>query len=330
MKLNNNLKAVVFLIPLIAIALFTVKKPIFSQTINSSNSSIDRVEFTGEIIGSKDISAIGFVGKYLLIGSDEGNTIQVLEPNRQKTQYQVVRNIELPIIKTVKAEVDIEGIAISGNTVYVVGSHSSNKKVEPNKKDNRKSIFRFNLNPETGELASEIARSSLQKILEQDEVMSQFANIEHQKNGVNIEGIAIKNNLLYFGFRTPVLQDSYVPIIATDFQHMERNDKYELYHVNLDGNGIRDLVAVEDGFLILADETGTDGNDYRVYFWSGNDISTENTVPAINFLSEIPAKKKTRAEGLTILEETDSSYKVLVVYDGVERGKPTIFKINKP
>ena len=318
----NLIGCVVLLIPII---LFFAKKTIFSQAVSLST---DKIEFKGKIAESKDISAIGFVGKYILLGADEGNTIQVLKPNEKRAKYRVARNIELPILSNSKAEIDIEGIAVSGNTVYVTGSHALNKKAK--NQDNRQSVFRFELNSNSGKLKSSITRSSLTEILEQDPILSQYAKTPHEKNGVDIEGLAVKGDRLFFGFRTPVLRSEYVPVIAVKFDHLKRDDKYALLTVNLKGNGIRDMVSVDDGFLILADATGEDGDHFQIYFWNGaENLPKPNPAPIIKFLSKIPTAKNTRAEGLTILAETSSSYRVLVVYDGVAEGNPTIFEINK-
>ena len=308
----------------IAIAVFFNFERVFGK---ADLPSIDKIKFKGKIVADKDLSAIGFVGKYLIIGADEGSRIQVLEPNKKRTKYRVANNIEL-LDKKAKLEVDIEGIAVANNTVYVSGSHSINNK---NKADenSRSNVFRLKLNPDTGKLQSEIETANLRKILLQDKVLSQFVNLTYSKNGVDIEGIALKNNRLYFGFRTPVLNNNYVPVIAVKFADLDRLDRYKLYYINLGGGGIRDMVSVDNGFLILTDGKDND-NDYQLYFWNGSDeLSNRNTGSIAEFLDGIPAKKNTRAEGLTILEETNISYKILVVYDGVSEGNPTIFEIEK-
>ena len=288
--------------------------------------STDKIKFKGKMVADKDISAIGFVGKYLVVGGDEGSEIQVLEPNKKRTKYRVAINIKL-LEKKAELEVDIEGIAVVNNTVYVTGSHSTNNK---NKLDKtRSSVFRFQLNPDTGKLESKIEKASLRTILLQDEVLSQFANLTYSENGVNIEGIAVKGDRLYFGFRTPVLENNYVPIVVTKFEDLDRIDRYNLQYINLGGGGVRDLVAVNNGFLILTDGNDDD-NDYKLYFWdSKNELSKQNMASTVEFLDNIPVKKNTRAEGLTILQETNISYRILVVYDGVAEGNPTIFEIEK-
>lgn len=295
-------------------------------------SAVNKMEFKGKIKEDKAISAVGFIGKYLLLGADEGHKIQILEPNHTQSIYKKVRSIDLPIAKSGASEVDVEGIAVDNNTVYVVGSHTAIKKSKSKKKksNNRQNVFRFKLNPDSGKLDSKIKQESLKKILKQDPTLKDFLNVPNHKNGVDIEGIAVKDKNLYFGFRTPILQDTYSPVIVAKFKDLDRQDKYQLRHVNLGGNSIRDMVAVDQGFLILVDTTAEDGNHYQIYFWDGRDeLNQDLNPPSTKFLTKIPAAEKTRAEGIAMLKETDTSYSVLVVYDGVAKGNPTVFEINK-
>lgn len=323
-----------------------------SQKVLAENPSInllqprDNIELTGKIIENEDISAIGFLGKYLLIGADEGNTIQVLAPNEEqaRAQYRVINNIELPVPNADKEEIDIEGITISDNTVYVVGSHSLNRTtirsdktyqenlerlLKVKNEDNRKNVFKFKLDIDTGILNSSIKQKSLQKILERDDLLKRFVNIPSKENGIDIEGIAVKEDRLYFGFRAPVLRGKYVPVMTVKFKDINNKDKYELCYVSLEGNGIRDLVAVDDGFLILAGAMGDGISPYQVYFWDGRDtlLGSDKTPAKLQLLGEIPTVQGAKAEGLAIMEKKANGYKVLVVYDGIAKGNPTIFEI---
>ena len=302
------------------------------------------IEFTGDVIEDEDISAVGILGSYLLIGADEGNQIQVLEPNPDSSTYEVIRNIALPVPGAEEEEIDIEGIAIAKNKVYVVGSHSLNRKtVKENKtyqenlqrlakvkeEKNRQHIFSLKLNPETGKLDSNIKRESLREILAQDPILSRFTNIPSKENGVDIEGIAAKDKNLYIGFRGPVLRGNYVPVMVVKFKDLDHDDQYELRYVNLGGNGIRDIVAVDNGFLILAGAVGDGISPYQIYFWDGQDglPGKDHNSAKLNLLGEVPVDEGAKAEGLTVIDETNSGYKVLVVYDGIAKGNPTLFEV---
>lgn len=325
--------AIALTISLMVVGLSMGKKHQQQQfLIQDFAASDDKMEFKGKIKENEALSAVGLVGKYLLLGADEGHQIQVLESDRTQSIYKKVRSIKLPIAKSGDSEVDIEGIAVENNTVYVVGSHTVTKKTrsKPKKKNNRQNIFRFKLNPDSGKLESKIKQDSLQKILKQDSILKEFLNVPNHKNGVDIEGIAVKDKHLYFGFRTPILQDTYSPVIVAKFKDLEHKDKYQLRHINLGGNGIRDMVAVDQGFLILVDTTAEDGSYYQIYLWDGRDeLNGDLNSSATKFLTKIPAAENTRAEGITILKETATNYSILVVYDGVAKGNPTVFEISK-
>ena len=328
---SHAVRLIALIISLTMADLSMGKKHKQQQFLVGDSRTIEIMKFKGKIKEDEALSAVGFVGKYLLLGADEGRKIQVLEPNSTQSVYRRVRSIDLPIAKSGASEVDIEGIAVEENTVYVVGSHTAIKKTKgKTKKNNRENVYRFKLDPGSGKLESKIKRDSLKKILKQDPILQEYLKIPNDKNGIDIEGIAVKNQYLYFGFRTPILKDIYSPVIVAKFKDLDRKDKYELHHVNLGGNGIRDMVATNDGFLILADATAEDASHYQVYFWDGRDEwNIELDPPATRLLTQIPAAKKTRAEGITILQETEASYSVLVIYDGVAKGNPSVFEISK-
>jgi Protein of unknown function (DUF3616) len=88
----------------------------------SSISRLGSINFIGEIQHSDNISAIDISNDFLVIGADEGNQVQVLK--RHGEDYAVVSDITL---NASAKEIDIEGIACDGNTVYVVGSHSAKR-----------------------------------------------------------------------------------------------------------------------------------------------------------------------------------------------------------
>ena len=335
-----------FLICFILVALTLLSSQQKAIAGNSTEVLVPKetIEFTGTIIEDEDISAVGVLDSYLLIGADEGNQIQVLKPNPDHSTYQVVENIPLPVPNAEEEEIDIEGIAIAKNKVYVVGSHSLNRKTVKDKKTyqenlerlatvnkdkNRQNIFCLKLNPETGKLDSDIKQESLRKILAQDPILARFTKIPSKENGVDIEGIAAKDKHLYLGFRGPVLRGNYVPVMVVKFKDLDHDNNYELRYVNLKGNGIRDLVAVDDGFLILAGAVGDGISPYQIYFWDGKDDlpGSDKTSAKLKLLGEVPATQGAKAEGLTVIEKTNSGYKILVVYDGIAKGNPTLFEV---
>jgi Protein of unknown function (DUF3616) len=284
---------------------------------------------------NKNISAIEIVGDRLIVGADEGNKIKILKHNGEG--YAVERGISL----SNDEEIDIEGIACEGSIVYVIGSHSAKRKqidLKRTSEQNRKAIetvsldsqrdrlFRLNLNAD-----AEIEQTSLRSIIDRDNLLQLFSKIPSKENGIDIEGMAVRNGLLYIGFRGPVLRDNWVPILKCKFATpVERAD---LVFVNLGGRGIRDLTPVSDGFLILAGPVGEGEDSYQIYAWDGEDClpgtRTSGQMGQIELLGEIPVYDNTKAEGIVLMAESHLDYEVIIVFDGVANGNLTRLRITK-
>ena len=68
-----------------------------------------------------------------------------------------------------------------------------------------------------------------------------------------------------------------------------------------------------------------------MYFWDGTDAfpGSDRSPSTLKLLGEVPVVEGGKAEDLTVIETTDSSYKILVVYDRVAQGIPTLFEVPK-
>ena len=312
------------------------------------------LKLSGNIKAREDISAVTKVGSYLVIGVDEGvgeaeneNVIQVLK-EVNSNHYQVSHEILLfKGSKEEGKELDIEGIDVEGNTMYVVGSHSLRRKRIKSKKDyqknrekfrdekidhqkNRDWLYRVTIDSDVN--ASNLERISLRDIINTDEVLKTFSRIPSKENGVDIEGITVKEEWLYVGFRGPVFRGNYVPVMKFKFE--EPQETYELLYVQLGGHGCRDIVSVSDGFLIVAGPIGDSSASYELYYWDGKDtIVGKDRAPKdigkMELLGEIPTPEKGKAEGLAVVEESSTYYDVIIVYDGVEDNVAQCFRAYK-
>ncbi|HEY9628178.1 MAG TPA: DUF3616 domain-containing protein [Coleofasciculaceae cyanobacterium] len=292
---------------------------------------------------NKNISAIEVVDDLLIMGADEGRTIKVLKYDGKA--YKVEQSISLSsgeAIDNDDGEVDIEGIAHENGNVYVVGSHSCKRvevKPEESYDRNRKALkkiktesrrdylFRLHL-----DATSNTEHTSLQPIIDSKKVLKLFSQIPSKENGIDIEGIAVYKERLYVGFRGPVLRGNWVPVLKCKFANPIT--EADLIFVNLGGRGVRDIIRVDNGFLILAGPVGDGSDSYQVYFWNGEDCipgeRASGQVGQIEFLGEIPAYENMKAEGIALIKERKSDYEVVVVFDGVENGAPVRLKIAKP
>lgn len=303
---------------------------------------LEEVEFLGEVYEAGNVSALGIVGDLLLIGSDEGNKVQIFK--RQGNRYRLIQDIRL---NEDGSEVDIEGIACEGDQVYIVGSHSwkrpkmkMERAYEKNRKmleqvlfeQSRDHVFQFRIDAD-GKVAGSIRKTSLRSIIRKNKMLRVFSRVPGKENGVDIEGIAVRNGLLYFGFRGPVLRGNYVPVLVSKFS--KELDGYELVYVNMGGRGIRDIVRTNDGFLVLGGPVGDGPGSYQLYFWDGRDCvpgKRENGEPAGQciYLCEIPTADGAKAEGVTVAKEHDTSFEFLIIYDSVDKGGARRYRISKP
>jgi len=300
------------------------------------------LRFTGEIHRSDDLSAIAAVGRFLVIGSDEGSRIQVLEPAEGDGVYRP-RGDSIRLLRG-DQEVDIEAMAFADGVLYVLGSHSMKRKlVDPDREHlenrarlatvspepHRKRLFRIEIDPQTGLPVSSTDTVSLETVLEKDPILGPFTRVPAVENGVNIEGLGADGKTLYLGFRSPVLREGYVPVMVMRFD--DPHD-YELRFLQLHGAGVRSLARVDDGFLVLAAPERGAGEASAIFHWNGLD-----QVPGggsrrgrLERLLDLTAVRGGTPEGLTVVAEEDDYYEVIVVHDGIPNGHPLRLRVPRP
>ena len=298
---------------------------------------VDRYSFEGEVVQSKDLSGLAFISdRFGLLGADEARQVQVVELVRPA---KILRILETITLLRSGSEIDIEAIAAEGDCYYIVGSHGA-AKVSGQQQQNRYRIFRLQVDRATGRpsgpLAASLKVGSLADILRADPVLGPHFAQPLQRRGVNIEGLAARNGRLYVGFRSPNLQgDAFVmEIRADDVFGGAARPTYTLHRLHLGpGLGIRDLVAARSGFLLIAGNAGSepskeypDSQDYdkdrefSLFHWEG----ANSEVHRIGALPKTPGQ----AEALAVLEETPNSVTVLILFDGPEGGRPTVYRIS--
>ncbi len=175
-----------------------------------------------------------------------------------------------------------EGAASDGQYFYVTGSHSA-KRGNCASNPGTRHVLRFRLDPATGRALGSPAdgisgalvdyadTGRLWSIMQAQPELAPHvgerkclgseppdnAPLIEDQQGVNIEGPAVRNGRLYFGFHGPVLQ-GVAHVLAVDADALfdakaTRNPKAALTRLALGQNGgIRDMIAVKTGFLLLA------------------------------------------------------------------------------
>ncbi len=304
------------------------------------------IQFVGGVHAGQDISAIARFGDDLIIGADEPtdkgrrNLIQFL--SRQESDvYRVSRNITI----SKGGEMDIEDIACDGESIFVIGSHAALRRLlkETSTVDkNRKRLEKIESEPSRDRLVRlrvdeygephGLTSISLRKALRGQKILKPFTAIPSKENGVDIEGLAVRDGWLYAGFRGPVLRNNYVPVMRFRFDIDDLDE--ELLFVQFDGLGIRAMTEVADGFLIVAGPVGDGPGAYRLFFWNGQDgipgrDVTEPHVPVRRLARlELP-RPEAKAEGIALTSETPDAWEVLVVYDNACREGASRFVVPK-
>jgi hypothetical protein len=308
----------------------------------------------GEPEKSEDVSGIacapGALPPLCLAVDDEtqGAQVVILQQNL------LVAGDFIPLIEDEydgkRLELDAEGVAYADGAFYVIGSHgrarheddaAAEAKNEAKAVATRK-VFRIALaadavDPETGALQAApkvTASAALAGVLQKDAALAPFFDRPLDKNGLTIEGIAVKGENLYAALRGPVLDGGEAAIarvpLATVFDGAP--GAATLFRLALgqdtqgDPRGIRDLTLAGDGFLLIAGPENDPPKkhpitlgDYAIYAW--------NEGAAAKRLDLQPYGKKAKPEALVVLGETGDATQALLLFDGPKEGQATPVEI---
>jgi Protein of unknown function (DUF3616) len=278
-------------------------------------------------------------------------------------------------------ELDAEAAARDGNTVYVTGSHSPKRaNCDPN--PDSRHVIKFEVDGTTGKTSLDAAgtpismhddNGALWKLLTNDPVLKSFAGdgkcLGKPDHAANIEGLAAKDGMLYFGFREPALnRQTFILRIRADQLFSGDITSTSLFTMEVGrGRGIRDLLAVPEGLLILTGPEDidqktlldwqrkgveqqlpalsaylghSDGNHSgsSVAFWDPNgspdSLVKPRTLKDLDLSSIVPDSCTGRMDGpprpeaLTMIEDGKDRL-LLFLSDGVCDGKPMFLPIGK-
>jgi hypothetical protein len=270
---------------------------------------------------------------------------------------------ERVILRPGKVELDAEAAATDGAFYYVTGSHSAKRSSCASNPDSRH-VIRFKVDPATGrglrttdgKLAGLEDTGALWALMAtlpglKDHVGEEMclggqspgqppnAPDKAGRQGVNIEGLAIRNGRLFFGFRGPAI-DGTAMILSVDadalFKGGDARPKLSTITVG-QGRGIRDLLAVSDGILVLAgpdDDKANTALDWVVLRWDGEDSGNAVKQPralATLDLSHVKLRKcdeELKPEALVVTEDRPGQpYRAIILSDGMCDGGALGFSI---
>ncbi len=225
-------------------------------------------------------------------------------------------------------ELDTEAVTYADGFVYVAGSHSVKRKTGE-VQQSRNLLFRFPVNPETGQplfdptndaVVPQIERSvRLSILLSQNGILAPFLGKSPQENGLNIEGMAVRSHTAVFGFRQPSLGQE-VSILAVDLACLFKEAACRPVFVGLPVEapdlGIRDIALHEGRFIMLVGKAvGQESAVGQLFSWGGG-------LDAPIKLTQFDLQPKEKPEGLLIVPEAAGGARTIVFFDGVKNGGP--------
>ncbi|MFD7335973.1 hypothetical protein ACFV98_08200 [Streptomyces violascens] len=257
----------------------------------AASAAVQNAADTRYVTGSSDASAaVDVGGGYVVVADDESNTLRMYD---RSASGAPVKTWDFSSQLGVSKEIDIEGAARVGNTIYWTGSLGNNKDGEY--KADRNTVFTTTV---TGSGAStQLALGGSYKKLRDDLVAWDHANGDRygftaatasgqapkQIDGFNVEGLEFapgSTSTAYIGFRAPLVPPKtggkalIVPV--TNFDKVVGSGVKAVMgtpiELDLGGLSIRDIRKnAADQYLIVAGSWAADDNSdpYAVYSWDG-------------------------------------------------------------
>jgi hypothetical protein len=229
---------------------------------------------------------------------------------------------------------DAESVAFHDGYFYVVGSHGVSRKTA--KENSSFLVFRFKVNAQTGkpdfqvtdrEVVNAIQKTSaLRAVIRAADSIGPFAEKPLSANGVNIEGVALERDRIYFGLRGPSLDGrAFVLSAAADGLFVPLVPIEPKVHALALGKdtGIRDLARIDGGFLVLSGAVNEQDIKPAVFLWS----ASSGALKKLGELGGTPPGAK--AETIMVLEQQPQRIRVLVLHDGPANGAPLEYWLPK-
>jgi len=294
----------------------------------------------GDIDAGMDLSGAVVVDDFLVLGADEGHQLQIFKRDPDSGGWRLHERLALA---KRDQETDIEAITFGGDCLFVIGSHSHRRRrmrpefsarknrqrlheIDPDSSRNR--LYQVPFDPKSGELGK-VDCIDLSKRVRKDPLLKPFFGLPSKENGIDIEGMTFQDKRLYLGFRGPVLRENYVPVMVFDF---DRPKDYGLRFVRLEGQGIRDMAALEQGFLILSGPVNDAPGPFCLWWWDGADQvpGKDRTVQDAVMLGAVSTPGGAKAEGLALLSQSDGRADILVVYETNTAAQAVSMRVDLP
>jgi Protein of unknown function (DUF3616) len=299
----------------------------------------------GLLLGPKDQPSENISGIACATARGFPRACLVIDDNLQQAQFVTVKDGEIiaggaiPLIdntyKHKPLDLDGEGVAYANGFYYVIGSHGHPRHRNKHAPEiaariaASSQIVRFR--PDGDSTTVPVERTAkLRTFIAQQPELAPYLDRRLEDNGLTIEGVAVRQERILVGFRGPSLSDGRAAILslAVDSVFGNAAPGARLYRLALgEGQGVRDLALFGDGVLVLAGPSASGPGPYAIYWWDGE----SEDVKLLKDLAGVVGKKgKRKPEALLPLDESASTLRVLVLFDGPEEGAPVGITIPRP
>ena len=319
----------------------------------------------GDLAKGRDLSgAASFGGDKALVISDETRAAQ--EVSIDRAARTLTAGKQVPLLPGSGPELDLEGVAalMEPRAYFLVGSQALSRKggvLEPD----RGWLFRLPVDETGAPDAGAVTKIDLRAVLAADAELKPFVDKSADENGLDIEGLAGREGVLFLGLRAPV-RDGEATILSMEVdalwggkaasgggqaasggdqaasgsdQATSGSGQATVTHHRIalgEGRGIRDLVALADdaGFLVLAGPSGGGGGGkksalgeaYEFWHWPGPGSPAVRLGP----LGPAATSDQAKAEGLLILSQSSTHIEGIIFHDGPKNGAPHGFRLSPP
>lgn len=255
----------------------------------------------------RNLSAAVGTGRALWTVSDETSTIERLiwtgSGYGEAESFRLDDYFPLP---KGKHEVDVEGLALDGRKLWLIGSHSLTRSDPYKNQDDpeevrikdlvkpsprvRRCLLGYLLLSADGtaiETPSDgrglclpfDGDGDLRRELARDKHIAPFLALADKENGLDIEGLSVDGERVMLGLRGPVLRSQVALVVALRIaedggalrlKRMTRNGPRHWTHfLPLGGAGIRDIQAMGDDLVLLSGPTMGFLAPFATHVWKG-------------------------------------------------------------
>ena len=280
--------------------------------------------------GAVDGSAAADVGDgFFVDATDEDNEFRLYDVTGRVAFKKLDVGVEAAVKSALGVEnieeCDLEGAAKIGDLIFWIGSHGRNKNAEEKKE--RQVLFATKLTGSGKDAKLEIAGKVYTKLLDDlvnDPALAQFdlgkaATLAPKDEGaLNIESLAADGDKLWIGFRNPKSKGALLVPLLNPTEIIKEGARAKLGEpvtLKLGELGVRDMVAWDDSFLIIAgdsiDRYALGAKPSRVFLWKPG---TESKDIGVDFGDLNP-------EAIVIMGDGDNTRILILSDDGKYPGQ---------